>query len=61
MLMLDVVENKTHVRVLNVTDNVWKTISNFPAVPLPNIYTGQGGSDGVYLNGNLNWLAIPVN
>lgn len=58
MLMLDVVENKTHVRVLNVTDNVWKTISNFPAVPLPNIYTGQGGSDGVYLNGRLNWLAI---
>jgi len=58
MLMLDVVENRTHVRVLSVADNVWKTIPNFPAVPLPNEYTGQGGSDGVYLNGRLNWLAI---
>jgi len=58
MLMLDVVENRTHVQVLSVADNVWKTIPNFPAVPLPNRYTGQGGSDGVYLNGRLNWLAI---
>lgn len=64
MLTLDVVENTTHVQVLSVADNVWKTIPNFPAVPLPNGYTGQGGSDGVYLNGRLNWLAIqnrPVN
>jgi len=58
MLMLDVVKNRTRVRVLSVADNVWKTIPNFPAVPLPNRYTGQGGSDGVYLNGRLNWLAI---
>ncbi|AES63644.1 F-box/kelch-repeat protein At3g23880 [Medicago truncatula] len=58
LLMLDVVQNRTHVQVLNVADNVWKTIPNFPAVPLPNQYTGQGGSDGVYLNGRLNWLAI---
>ncbi|RHN41625.1 putative F-box associated interaction domain-containing protein [Medicago truncatula] len=58
MLLLDVFENRTHVQVLSVADNVWKTIPDFPAVPLPNIYTGQGGSDGVYLNGRLNWLAI---
>jgi len=45
MLMLDVVENRTHVRVLSVADNVWKTILNFSAVPLPDRYTGQGGSD----------------
>ncbi|AES63639.1 F-box protein interaction domain protein [Medicago truncatula] len=58
LLKLDVVENKTHVRVFSVADNAWKTIPNFPAVPLPNRYTDQGGSHGVYLNGSLNWLAI---
>ncbi|RHN49283.1 putative F-box associated interaction domain-containing protein [Medicago truncatula] len=58
MLTLDVVENRTHVQVLSVGDNIWRTIQSFPAVPLPNCYKNQGGSDGVYLNGRLNWLAI---
>ncbi|KEH26963.1 F-box protein interaction domain protein [Medicago truncatula] len=58
MLMLDAVENRTHVRVLSVANNVWKTIPNFHAVPLPTRYTGQGECDGVYLIGRLNWLAI---
>jgi len=56
MLMMDEARNKTHVQVLS--DNVWKTIPDFPAVPLPCLYDGPGGSDGVYLNDCLNWLAI---
>jgi hypothetical protein len=63
MLMLNEAENRTHVQVLSVGvgegDNVWKTIPDFPAVPLPYRYNRHGGSIyGVYLNGRLNWLAI---
>jgi len=58
MLMLDEAQNITHVRVLSVGDNVWKTIPNFPAVPLRYIYGCQYECYGVYLNGRLNCLAI---
>jgi len=58
MLTLDVVENRTHVQVLSVRDNIWRTIQSFPAVPLPNCFKNTGGNDGVYLNGRLNWLPI---
>lgn len=58
MLMLDEAQNITHVRVLSVGDNVWKTIPNFPAVPLRYIYGCRYECYGVYLNGRLNCLAI---
>ena len=39
-------------------DNVWKTIPNFPAVPLPYSYACQFECYGVYLNGCPNCLTI---
>ncbi|KEH23643.1 putative F-box domain-containing protein [Medicago truncatula] len=60
MLLLDEAENRTRARVLNLCDNVWKPIQNFPAVLLHFCDTKPGANDGgVYLNGSLNWLAHP--
>jgi len=60
MLLLDEAENGTRARVLNLRDNVWKPIQNFPAVLLHFCDTDPGVNDGgVYLNGSLNWLAHP--
>ncbi|KEH23644.1 putative F-box domain-containing protein [Medicago truncatula] len=58
MLGLDNVQNITSAQVLNLRDDVWKPIQNFPAVLLPFWHTHPGVNDGVYLNGTFNWLAL---
>lgn len=61
LLVLDEARNSTEVRVFSLGHNVWRTIQNFPAVPLPFRYSHPGVHDGVYLNGSLNWLALHSN
>ncbi|XP_058739603.1 F-box/kelch-repeat protein At3g23880-like [Vicia villosa] len=47
---------RTEVRVFSVADNVWRDIQDFPIGPL--LLTLPSENHGVYLNGNLNWLAL---
>ncbi|XP_058741585.1 F-box/kelch-repeat protein At3g23880-like [Vicia villosa] len=47
---------RTEVRVFSVGDNVWRDIQDFPVGPLR--LTLPFENHGVYLNGNLSWLAL---
>ncbi|CAK8565808.1 unnamed protein product [Lathyrus sativus] len=51
------------VKIFTFGDNVWKNIQCFPIVPFYHVaivrHTNQRVNEGVYLNGTVNWLAIP--
>jgi F-box interacting protein len=51
------------VRVLSFGDNVWRNIKSFPVVPLALSYRKllNYEYDGVFFDGNFNWLAIHGN
>ncbi|XP_058739600.1 F-box/kelch-repeat protein At3g23880-like [Vicia villosa] len=51
------------VRIFSFRDNAWKNIPCFPVVPYYRValvrHREQRVNEGVYLNGTVNWLAIP--
>ncbi|KAI5408899.1 F-box/kelch-repeat protein At3g23880 [Lathyrus oleraceus] len=51
------------VKIFTFGDNVWKNIQCFPIVPFYHVtlvrHRHQRVNEGVYLNGTVNWLAIP--
>ncbi|RHN46972.1 putative F-box associated interaction domain-containing protein [Medicago truncatula] len=54
-------ELRSNVKILSLSDNVWRDIESFPVVPLEFDYPEGYERDvncGVYLSRTLNWLAI---
>jgi F-box interacting protein len=52
---------KSNVKILSLSDNVWRDIESFPVVPLEFDYPEKHDRNvncGVYLSSTLNWLAI---
>jgi len=47
----------TNVRVLSLSDNVWRIIPSFPVVPFP---VGPRVDDGVYFSSTINWRAYDI-
>ncbi|GAU40144.1 hypothetical protein TSUD_163140 [Trifolium subterraneum] len=48
---------RSHVRIFSLNDNCWRNIESFPLIPIACIRTDRSNA-GVYLSGNVNWLAL---